>query len=380
MLLAERRAGRASRRPRDPTCSGRRSAAWASPGSSSPPRSGLIPIETSRLAVDTDRLPNLDALLAGWRRATSGYRYSVAWIDPIARGRHLGRGVLTRGRPRTARLGRRRSTPSTRSPTTRASASPSRRSSPGPASSTTPRSRRSTSCGTARRRAVGSARSCRSPASSTPSTWSGRGTGCTGARGFVQYQFAAAVRRRRARCDRRSSASQRRVRRASSPCSSASGQPDPAPLSFPAPGWTLTVDVPAPTSDLGALLHGLDELVLDAGGRHYLTKDSHMTPADRARRATRASPSGRPTRRSVDPDGHLGQRPGPPPAAARRLIPEDHHGQRPRRTTDDRAPRRHERHRPGDRRAPRLAGDAHHHAGRAATQRRLAPPSSSGRG
>jgi decaprenylphospho-beta-D-ribofuranose 2-oxidase len=36
--------------------------------------------------------------------------------------------------------------------------------------------------------------------------------------------------------------------------------------------------VPAGTTGLGELLHGLDRLVLEAGGRHYLAKDAHTTP------------------------------------------------------------------------------------------------------
>jgi decaprenylphospho-beta-D-ribofuranose 2-oxidase len=51
-----------------------------------------------------------------------------------------------------------------------------------------------------------------------------------------------------------------------------------APLSFPAPGWTLALDMPAATNGLGELLHGLDRLVLDAGGRHYFAKDAVTTP------------------------------------------------------------------------------------------------------
>ena len=49
-------------------------------------------------------------------------------------------------------------------------------------------------------------------------------------------------------------------------------------LSFPTPGWTLALDVPASSRQLGDLFHGLDRLVLDAGGRHYLSKDAHTTP------------------------------------------------------------------------------------------------------
>ena len=57
----------------------------------------LIPIETSRCAVDTDRAPDLDALLGLMEDGDRYYRYSVAWIDLMARGRRLGRSVLTRG-------------------------------------------------------------------------------------------------------------------------------------------------------------------------------------------------------------------------------------------------------------------------------------------
>ena len=57
----------------------------------------LIPIETSKMSVDTDRVPDLDSLLALMTEGDDDYRYSVAWIDLLAKGSHLGRSVLTRG-------------------------------------------------------------------------------------------------------------------------------------------------------------------------------------------------------------------------------------------------------------------------------------------
>ena len=49
-------------------------------------------------------------------------------------------------------------------------------------------------------------------------------------------------------------------------------------ISFPIKGWTLAVDLPASGQNLSKVLRELDEIVMSAGGRIYLTKDSRLNP------------------------------------------------------------------------------------------------------
>ncbi|MEM7036777.1 MAG: FAD-binding protein, partial [Bacteroidota bacterium] len=57
----------------------------------------------------------------------------------------------------------------------------------------------------------------------------------------------------------------------------AMGKGEPGPLSFPMEGYTLALDFPM-TKKLLPFLDKLDEIVLEYGGRLYLTKDSRMKP------------------------------------------------------------------------------------------------------
>ncbi len=82
------------------------------------------------------------------------------------------------------------------------------------------------------------------------------------------------------------------------------GAADPGPLSFPAPGWTLALDFPARTPGLGLLLDALDHLVVEHGGRVYLAKDSRVAAATLEQMYPRLEEF-RKIRAEVDPAGTL---------------------------------------------------------------------------
>ncbi len=55
------------------------------------------------------------------------------------------------------------------------------------------------------------------------------------------------------------------------------GNVNPSPLSFPIPGWTLAIDIPANTPNLYEELNKLDSKIVSEGGRIYLAKDSRQS-------------------------------------------------------------------------------------------------------
>ncbi|MHA6779532.1 FAD-binding protein [Pseudonocardia saturnea] len=121
-----------------------------------------------------------------------------------------------------------------------------------------------------------------------------------GPRGFLQYQFVVPLERGdvvRGVLERMHAAGQVSALNVLKRF----GEGNRAPLSFPKPGWTLCVDIPV-NDGLGALCDELDELVLDAGGRHYLAKESRTTPAA-IRRGYPRFDEWRKVRDAADPTG-----------------------------------------------------------------------------
>ncbi|MGW3285474.1 FAD-binding protein [Streptomyces sp. NPDC001002] len=235
----------------------------------------LLPVETSLMSVDTERATDLDDLMARLTATDHRYRYSVAWIDLLARGTATGRAVLTRGdhAPLDALPARTRRTPLDFR-TRRLPAAPAllpegllNRATVGLFNELWYRKAPRTRTGELQR-----IQAFFHPLDGVPH-WNrvyGRG-------GFVQYQFVVG--------HGQEDALRRIVRRVSEHrCPSflavlkRFGEADPGWLSFPVPGWTLALDIPAGLPGLGALLDRLDEDVAGAGGRVYLAKDSRLRP------------------------------------------------------------------------------------------------------
>lgn len=237
----------------------------------------LIAIETSRCVVDTVRCRDFDELIGEMSIGDDDVRYSVSWVDLLATGRHFGRSVLWRGDHATrADLDPRSSgDPLAYSPRRLASVPPVLPGR-GVVNPITSRIFNELWLRKEPRRRHGTIKSIPSyfhPLDSI-SSWNR----LYGRSGFVQYQFVVPF---GAESHFRSIVERIVASRLASPLVVLKrfGAANPAPLSFPMPGWTLTVDMPAAGEGLAELMHSLDETVLEAGGRHYLAKDASTTAA-----------------------------------------------------------------------------------------------------
>jgi decaprenylphospho-beta-D-ribofuranose 2-oxidase len=258
-------------------------------------------VTTSRVRVDTVRTADIDETMAVLAEHDRGYGYTVAWSDCLASGGRLGRSVITSGDfaelgdlpapakadPFAFRPGARLGLPD--------------RFPPGLISRYTVALANEAYYRKAPRQRQGEIQTIGQffhPLDAIRNWNRAYGPG-----GFRQYQYVvpfgqeAAVRR-----------SFEMVSRAHAPSFvtvlKRFGEGDPGLLSFPMAGWTLALDFPARTPGLAGLLDRLDELVLEAGGRVYLAKDSRVPAGVLAEMYPRLAEF-RKLRADLDPEGLL---------------------------------------------------------------------------
>jgi decaprenylphospho-beta-D-ribofuranose 2-oxidase len=225
----------------------------------------LRPVGGALLAVDTDRVRSLDDALAALQAAGGAHR--VAWLDLLCS--RPGRGIVTRAE-HVDDPG-----PGAR-PTVQARAVVPRRWPAGALRPSMVRAFNGLRYWSAPRRARGHHESIGRhmfPLDSLDAWPRLYGPG-----GLLQYQLVVP------------SGSEKvlevvieRLRLARVPCYLAVlkdfGPANDAPLSFPIAGWTLALDIPRAWPGLESLLDAFDELVAEAGGRVYLSKDARLRPA-----------------------------------------------------------------------------------------------------
>lgn len=258
----------------------------------------MLPIESSRVRVETERLTDFDAVCEAMSSdgADNDYRYSVCWIDLLATGSSMGRGVLTRGEHASANDVKDDDVlsydPRLKVPapgwvpngllnkwSIKAFNEVWYRKAPG-----------------ARHVSIESI-----PQFFHPLDGVHQWNRLYGKQGFIQYQFIVPLDRLdvlRAVIETFSSAGVASFLAVLKRM----GEQNLAPMSFPTEGWTLTLDMAAGIKGLPELLAKVDNMVLDAGGRHYLAKDSHVSPTA-VRRGYARLDEWMHTRDSMDPNG-----------------------------------------------------------------------------
>ncbi|MGH3805452.1 MAG: FAD-binding protein [Pseudonocardiaceae bacterium] len=259
----------------------------------------LSHVESAYFVVDTDRTADLDELMTLLTDGSDDrYDYSAAWFDAISTGAKLGRAVLTRGS-----LARRDQLPPTLRRAPLAFDAPQLLTAPdvfpnGLANRAVFRAlteawyRKAPRC---RRDEVQNLTTFYHPLDMI-----GQWNRAYGSRGFLQYQFVVPFGAERTFCHiveeiaRSGHVSFLNVLKRF-------GEAGPAPLSFPQPGWTITVDFPI-RRGLAGFCDRLDDQVLDAGGRLYLAKESRAAAATVARMYPRLE-EWRKIRATADPDG-----------------------------------------------------------------------------
>jgi decaprenylphospho-beta-D-ribofuranose 2-oxidase len=256
----------------------------------------LRAVSSPLLAVDTDRVETLDQALAALSEPGGPYR--VAWLDLLSGSRV--RGVVTRAEhlpaehvPAPAERRNGQGGPTVPARATIPAGWPS-----GVLRPATVRAFNELRFRTAPRRQRGAVESI--GGHMFPLDALGAWPRLYGPQGFVQYQLVVPY-----GAESVLEAAIEQLRRERVPCYLAVlkdfGAANDFPLSFPIEGWTLALDLPRAAPGLDAALDRVDQLVAQAGGRIYLTKDDRTRPETLAAMYPRLE-EWRATRERADPD------------------------------------------------------------------------------
>jgi decaprenylphospho-beta-D-ribofuranose 2-oxidase len=254
-------------------------------------------VETAYFKVDTEQIDNLADLMERQTRDDEKYAESVSWFDAVTTGEHFGRGLLTRANHATL-----------------ADLTPNQRRNPlkfdAPQLLTVPDVFPPGMLNRVTGKLFSELWYRKSPTKLGaiqnitqflhPLDIAGEWNRGYGPHGFLQYQFVVPLERGdviRTVLERMTEAGQVSALNVLKRF----GEGNRAPLSFPKPGWTLCVDIPIGPG-LNELCEELDRIVLDAGGRHYLAKESRTTP-EAIRRGYPRLDEWRKVRAAVDPAG-----------------------------------------------------------------------------
>jgi FAD/FMN-containing dehydrogenase len=235
----------------------------------------LLRIDNPYIVAQQHRARDLDELLTLLQAPEFDDHYTVAWLDCLARGASLGRGILMRGHharneelPRS--LNREKMTPAGQFNLNRDL----------PSWFLNRLTLRAFNelyyrwQGRAQRRFV-----CHYESFLFPLDRIGDWNRLYGRRGFVQYQCVFPLSQSRAGVQAVLEESTRSRRASFLGVLKRFGAEGEGFLSFPRPGYTLTLDFPINDPQLFAFLDRLDEVVLQHEGRVYLAKDARLGAA-----------------------------------------------------------------------------------------------------
>lgn len=233
----------------------------------------MLAVETSWMSVDTERAANLDDLMSRLSATDHLYRYSVAWIDCLAKGAKMGRAVITRGdHAPMSRL------PGTKVAKGREFAPGSLLAAPGFVPNGLLRPLTVSAFNELWFRKAPRERRDQLQRISTffhPLDGVKDWNRIYGSEGFLQYQFVVPL-----DAEPTLRGILERISGLGVPSFLAVlkrfGPGNSGLLSFPTSGWTLALDIPTQVAGLAELLDRLDDEVVSAGGRIYLAKDSRV--------------------------------------------------------------------------------------------------------